>query len=62
MYLSAESSVDDSGSEDMEKSADVRDKPRDLEAHFRIRFNASGLATEGGPIGECPHSKSVLAA
>jgi len=36
----------------MEESIDLRDKPRDLETHLRIRFNAAGLATEGGPIGE----------
>lgn len=29
---------------------DPRDVPRDLENHFRIRFNASGLAEEGAPI------------
>ena len=52
LHLSAESSFDDSGSEDMEESIDLRDKPRDLETHLRIRFNAAGLATEGGPIGE----------
>ena len=26
------------------------DKPRELEDHFRIRFNASGLADENAPI------------
>ena len=56
MHLSAASSGDGSDSEDSEESRvsrrDIRDRPRDLETHFRVRFNASGLATEGGPIGE----------
>jgi hypothetical protein len=58
MHLSAASSGEDSDSEDSEESRvsqrDIRDRPRDLETHFRVRFNASGLATEGGPIGELP--------
>lgn len=29
---------------------DPRDAPRNLEDHFRIRFNASGLAEDGAPI------------
>jgi hypothetical protein len=56
MHRSAASSGDGSDSEDSEESRvsqrDIRDRPRDLETHFRVRFNASGLATEGGPIGE----------
>jgi hypothetical protein len=56
MHLSAASSGDGSDSEDSEESRvsqrDIRDRPRDHETHFRVRFNASGLATEGGPIGE----------
>ena len=58
MHRSAASSGDGSDSEDSEESRvsqrDIRDRPRDLETHFRVRFNASGLATEGGPIGELP--------
>jgi hypothetical protein len=44
------SSGSDSDSQDSESARDLSDKPRDLEEHFRVRFNASGLGKAGAPI------------
>jgi hypothetical protein len=44
------SSGSDSDSQDSESARDLSDKPRDLEEHFRVRFNASGLGKAEAPI------------